>query len=161
MEQIIVPQFLDAEDKIFGPITVRQFIELMIAGMLGFVFYKIFDFSLFVVATLVVVFITLIIAFAKINGQSFHYFALNFIQTLKSPKLKVWKRRVTMAQIMAELKKPKELKVSPPRAPRQPLTSSRLSELALIIDTGGVYRGENNAAPVKTSLDQLDASVNI
>lgn len=143
MEQIVVPQFLDAEDKIFGPITVRQFIELMIAGMFCFVFYRIFDFSLFVVASLVVIFIALIIAFAKINGQSFHYFALNFIQTLRSPKLKVWKKRITTAQIMAELRKPQEAKVSPPRAPRQPLTASRLSELALIIDTGGVYRGEN------------------
>jgi len=143
MEQIVVPQFLDAEDKIFGPITVRQFIELMIAGMLCFVFYRIFDFSLFVVASLLVIFIALVIAFVKINGQSFHYFALNFIQTFRNPKLKVWRKRITAAQIMAELKKPQELKVSPPRAPRQPLTSSRLSELALIIDTGGVYRGEN------------------
>jgi hypothetical protein len=142
MEQIIVPQFLDAEDKIFGPITVRQFIELMVAGMCCFVFYKIFDFTLFVVASLVVFFIALVIAFAKINGQSFHDFALNFIQTLKSPKLKVWRKRITIAQIMVELKKPQEIKVSPPKALRQPLTSSHLSELALIIDTGGVYRGE-------------------
>lgn len=142
MEQIIVPQFLDAEDKIFGPITVRQFIELMIAGMLCFVFYKIFDFTLFVVASLVVFFIALIIAFAKINGQNFHDFALNFIQTLKSPKLKVWRKRITTAELIAELKKPQGPKVSPPKAARQPLTSSHLSELALIIDTGGVYRGE-------------------
>lgn len=143
MEQIIVPQFLDAEDKIFGPVTVRQFIELIIAGMICFVFYKVFDFSLFVVASLVVIFLALVIAFAKINGQTFHYFALNFIQTLKSPKLKIWKKKITSAQLMADLKKPKEAKVSPPKAPRQPLTSSRLSELALVIDTGGVYRGEN------------------
>ena len=144
MEQIVVPQFLDAEDKIFGPITVRQFIEMMIAGMLCFVFYKVFDFTLFVTASMVVIFVAIIIAFAKINGQSFHYFALNFIQTLKSPKLKIWKKKITTAQLLADLKKPKEAKVSPPKAPRQPLTQSHLSELALIIDTGGVYRGENN-----------------
>ncbi len=143
MEQIVVPQFLDAEDKIFGPITVRQFIEMMIAGMFCFVFYKIFDFTLFVVASLIVVFIAVVIAFAKINGQNFHYFALNFIQTLKSPKLKVWKKQLTRAQLLADLKRSQEIKVSPPRAPRQPISSSRLSELALIIDTGGVYRGEN------------------
>jgi len=143
MEQIVVPQFLDAEDKIFGPVTVRQFIEMMIAGIICFIFYKVFDFTLFVTASLAVIFVAIVIAFAKINGQSFHYFALNFIQTLKSPKLKIWKKKITSAQLLAELKKPQEIKVSPPKAPRQPLTSSHLSELALIIDTGGVYRGEN------------------
>jgi hypothetical protein len=142
MEQVVVPQFLDVEDKVIGPITVRQFIELIIGGLLIFIFYRIFDTSLFIVSGLTVLSITIIVAFARINGQSFHYFLLNFLATLRSPKLKVWKRTVSMDEIRNSLKKGKEIKVPVVKMARQPISSSKISELALIIDTGGVYTGE-------------------
>ena len=85
MDQIVVPQFLDVEDKIIGPITVRQFIEMLVAGLLIFIFYKVFDFSLFLVASLAVGGATLVVAFVRVNGQPFHYFLLNFLTTIKNP----------------------------------------------------------------------------
>jgi hypothetical protein len=144
MEQIVVPQFIDAEDTIIGPITVRQFIEMMVGGLLVFIFYKIFDFSLFAVTGLLTIAVTLVIAFIRINGQPFHYFLLNFIETIKSPKLKIWKRQVTEKDIRKEAAKEIRTRPAPPMLVRQATSSSRLSELALIVDTGGVYRGENN-----------------
>jgi len=142
MQQITVPQFLDVEDKIIGPITVRQFIELLIGGMVIFIFYKIFDFSLFVVSGLFVLALSVIFAFAKINGQSFHNFLLNLITTLRSPKLKVWRKKVDIGEIKIFLKKKIEEPMKIPEATRQPITTSNLSELSLIVDTGGVYQGE-------------------
>ncbi len=47
MAQYVVPQFITVEDKILGPITVRQFLILLVDTGLMFIFYKIFDFSLF------------------------------------------------------------------------------------------------------------------
>jgi hypothetical protein len=145
MDQIIVPQFLDVEDKIIGPITVRQFIELMIAGLIIFIFYKIFDFSLFAVSGLLVLGITLIVAFVRINGQPFHYFLLNFCATLKSPKLKVWRKQYSDNELI-RIRDDQEIKKNLPKTiVRKPVTSSRLSELSLIVDTGGVYRGEEDS----------------
>lgn len=142
MDQIIVPQFLDVEDKIIGPITVRQFIELMVAGLLIFIFYKIFDFSLFAVSGLLTLGITLVIAFIKINGQPFHFFLLNFFATLKSPKLKIWRKQYSDSEL-ASLRDNQEVKKALPKTiVRKSVSSSRLSELSLIVDTGGVYRGE-------------------
>lgn len=145
-----MPQFLDVEDKILGPISVRQFIELLAGGLIIVIFYKIFDFSLFVVSGLVVLAVTVVLAFAKINGQAFHLFLLNFIQTLKSPKLKIWRKFMTIAEIKADMAKPKGEK-SPliKTAARQPVSRSRLSEIALVIDTGGVYQGENNGIEIQ------------
>lgn len=137
-----MPQFLDVEDKVIGPITVRQFIELIIGGLLIFIFYKIFDTSLFIVSGLAVLSITIVVAFARINGQSFHYFLLNFLATLRSPKLKIWKKTVSIDEIRNSLKKGKEIKIPVVKMARQPISSSKISELALIIDTGGVYTGE-------------------
>ena len=142
MEQITVPQFLDVEDRIIGPITVRQFIEILVGGLIIFIFYKLFDFSLFVVAGLLVFGLTVLFAFVKINGQPFHNFFLNFITTLKNPKLKIWRKTVSDQEIKASLKKPLELLITAPKIKRQAFDASNLSELALIVDTGGVYRGE-------------------
>ncbi|OGY47557.1 MAG: hypothetical protein A3J62_02375 [Candidatus Buchananbacteria bacterium RIFCSPHIGHO2_02_FULL_38_8] len=142
MEQITVPQFLDVEDRIIGPITVRQFIEILVGGLIIFIFYKLFDFSLFVVAGLLVFGLTVLLAFVKINGQPFHNFLLNFITTLKNPKLKIWRKTVSDQEIKASLKKPLELLITAPKIKRQAFDASNLSELALIVDTGGVYRGE-------------------
>lgn len=142
MQQVTVPQFLDVEDKIMGPITIRQFIEMMIGGGIIFIFYKIFDFSLFVVSGLTVVAITLTFAFVRINGQAFHLFLLNLIATLKNPKLKVWNKKITTKELLSELKAPKENKIRLKTVPNKTPSSSKLSELSLIVDTGGVYTGE-------------------
>jgi hypothetical protein len=152
MEQVTVPQFLDVEDKIIGPITVRQFIEMLVAGIIIFIFYKIFDFSLFIVSGLFVSAIAVIFAFVKINGQPFHIFVLNFILTLKNPKLKVWKKVVDDDLLKASLKKPAEENVPVVQTKRRTITSSSLSELSLIVDTGGVYQGEgviNSSSGIK------------
>ncbi|MFA5021205.1 MAG: PrgI family protein [Patescibacteria group bacterium] len=140
MQQVVVPQFLDVEDKIIGPITVRQFIELLVAGLVIVIFYKIFDFTLFVFSGLAVLAIALIVAFSKINGQPFHLFLLNFIQTMRNPKLKVWRKDSSVKDL--QLKSPVEAKVATVRF-RKPLSTSKISEIALIIDTGGIYAGEN------------------
>ena len=89
MEQFTVPQFIDEEDKILGPITTRQFIILLVTAGIIFVEYKIFDFSLFVVSGLITAGVAVAIAFGKINGRPFHFFLLNLIQSLFSPKLRV------------------------------------------------------------------------
>lgn len=142
MEQITVPQFLDVEDRIIGPITIRQFIEMLIGGIIIFIFYKLFDFSLFIVSGLLVFGIIVLFAFAKINGQAFHNFLLNFVATFLKPKLKIWKKEINDKEIRASLKKPTEAKVETTKVKRQTITTSSLSELSLIVDTGGVYRGE-------------------
>ncbi len=140
MQQVVVPQFLDVEDKILGPITVRQFLELLVGGLIIAVFYKIFDFTLFILAGLAVLSITVVVAFARINGQPFHIFILNFIQTLRNPKLKIWKKSVEVPKgIEEKVSRPK----AAPMAARQRISASKISEIALIIDTGGVYQGEN------------------
>ena len=33
MEQFVVPQFIDAEDKILGPLTGRQFVIMLLVFM--------------------------------------------------------------------------------------------------------------------------------
>ncbi len=141
MQQFVVPQFLDVEDKVIGPITVRQFIILLAAGGLVFVAYKISDFTLFLFWLITIAIFTILFAFIKINGRPVHYLLLNFLQTMKRPRLRVWDKRLSAGELAAHLKVVAVKPVVPPRV-KPAVGSSRLVELSLIVDTGGVYEGE-------------------
>ena len=140
-EQFVVPQFIDAEDKIFGPVTARQFIILMVAGLTDFALFKLLSFVPFLIVAIPILCLAGLIAFVKINGQAFHYFFLNLLQTLKKPKLRVWQK----VYRDAELKEFMSAKPPPPilHVTRKEFTAtSRLQELTLVVNTGGVYKPE-------------------
>ena len=90
MMQFTVPQFIEVEDKIFGPITVRQFIILLVDGIILAICWKFTDLTLFIILLVILGGGGLVTAFLKVNGQPFHYFLLNFLQTLQKPTLRVW-----------------------------------------------------------------------
>ena len=142
MEQFTVPQFIDVEDKIIGPISVRQFLILLVGGLLGFAFYKLADFTLFIFLAVVDLGLTAILAFFKINGVPFHFFILNVIQTSKRPRLRVWFKEVNVAEIKADLRRPEEKRATEVIFTKAPLATAPLSQLSLVVDTGGVYKGE-------------------
>lgn len=137
--QFVVPQFIDIEPKIFGPITARQFIILIITGGLIFAAYKACDFSLFLIIGVILFASGGTLAFMKINGRPIHYFFLNIFQTAKKPKLRIWRKEFILEK---ELKIKEKVEVPPVKAPRKPLPTTRLSEISLLVDTGGIYREE-------------------
>ena len=89
-QQFTVPQFLDAEDKIFGPITMRQFIILLAAFLTDAILYKLLPFVAFLAVAIPLIVLAGIIAFVKINGMPFHFFILNLIQIRwKFPQIQI------------------------------------------------------------------------
>ena len=137
MQQFAVPQFIETEPKVLGPITVRQFIMFLIAGLFIFIEYKLADFGLFLAEALLTAGVTILFAVVKINGRPFHFFLLNVIRSNTRPALRLWRHA--------------EFQIKPEAAPAQKtaavlphrlVTEEKLSHLALIVDTGGAYRGE-------------------
>jgi hypothetical protein len=143
MQQFVVPQFIDVEDKIIGPITTRQFIVMLVGFLIVAIFYKIFDFSLFITAGLLVLAITGVFSFLKINGRPFHYFVLNLFQTFKRPRLRVWYSSL-LTFIDDYGVEENNFIPSAKVVLNKHYTTSHLAELSLIVDTKGAYRGENN-----------------
>lgn len=141
MHQFTVPQFIDVEDKIFGPITVRQFVILLAGSIVIAICYKIFDFSLFITLAILIVIFCGVFAFARINGRPFHLFVLNIIQTLKKSRLRVWNNSSGNKGVdVVTVEKRETNDTQAPIIKRH--TASRLAELSLIIDTGGAYKGD-------------------
>ncbi|HPL93355.1 MAG TPA: PrgI family protein [bacterium] len=136
MAQYVVPQFITVEDKILGPITVRQFLILLVDTGLMFVFYKLFDFTLFLALAIPVTGFMMILAFVRIGGQPFHFFLLSILSMLKISRVRVWQGN---AKVIMDLdyaaKKEEEVVVK-----IKNFDASRISELSKTVDTGGKYK---------------------
>ena len=149
MQQFVVPQFIDVEDKIIGPVTTRQFLILLTGALIIGVAYKLFDFALFVTFSLLVLMVVGVVAFLKINGRPFHYFILNLIQTFRRPKLRVWYRNFEDSQL--DYGVGESLSAPSAKPTEKHYTASRLAELSLIVDTRGAYQGEGEASEIKVA----------
>ncbi len=142
-QQFVVPQFLDVEAKIIGPITGRQFVILLSVLVLDFIIYRLF-LNLFVVLIIAIPLtgLAFIFAFAKVNGQPFHNIALNMLQTFRKPRLRVWDKSFSEQMLKERMKKDAIEPVITSEPIKKPMDSSRLSELSLVVNTGGVYNPE-------------------
>jgi len=138
MQQFTVPQFIDVEDKIIGPITTRQFVILLAGGIIIAIFYKLFDFGAFIFFGFIVLALSGVLAFVKINGRPFHFFFLNLVQTFRRPKLRIWNNRYGHP---ADADRIPTLKFDNTKNAKEYYERSRLAELALIVDTQGEYQG--------------------
>ncbi len=70
MASFQVPQFIETEDKIVGPLTLRQFLYLAVAGAMSGVGYLMFQPLLAIILTFVFMGLGGILAFMKVNGRT-------------------------------------------------------------------------------------------
>jgi hypothetical protein len=140
MQQFLVPQFIDVEDKIIGPITTRQFVMVLIGVFITFIEYKIFAFAYFALLGILTLGLTAILAFAKVNGRPIHFFLLNFLQTSKRSTLRVWNRDAYVRLVHEVQSEIKEVPVK--KVTKSAVSGSRLRDVALVVNTGGVFEGE-------------------
>jgi hypothetical protein len=87
-----VPQFIEVEDKIFGPLTLKQFIYLCGGGGLCVIFYLVMPFYLAILFILPVAAFSLALAFYKINNKPFIFVLEAAAKYLISDHLYVWRR---------------------------------------------------------------------
>ena len=87
-----VPQFINIEDKILGPFTIKQFVYLVGGAGMVYILYHFLPFwiSIFLITPIVV--FSLALAFAKPNGKPFIFLVQAAIQYAFSGRLYLWKR---------------------------------------------------------------------
>jgi len=145
-QRFVVPQFIEEENRIIGPVTVRQFIITMIVVVIEVIILGVAGLSAIFFITLLFFGVPgLVIAFVKVNGQPFHVFLLNIAQSIfTKPQLRVWNKDISAEELRLEINKNRLVQKSKPkiRIKKEKLTSSRLAELSLIVDTGGMYKGD-------------------
>jgi hypothetical protein len=123
-----VPQFIEVEDKIFGPLTLKQFIYLAGGGGLCLVFLTLLPLWLAIPLALPVVALSLALAFYEVNGRPFisaieHAFLYFF-----GSKLYLWKQKTSVATQTMPQNQPASAPGAPLVVPK--LSESRLRDLA-------------------------------
>lgn len=88
-----VPQFLEVEDKIFGPFTLKQFLYAGAGIALGFVLWSTFPRFLAILVGVPIVALFFGLAFWKINDRPLVVAIENMFKYLFAPKLYLWKKR--------------------------------------------------------------------
>ena len=143
MKQFVSPQFIDVEDRIIGPITTRQFVMMVIGGIVIFASWKILDSAYAVVVSFIVACAIVVFGFIKINGRNFGDFISSMFEALRRPRLRVWYKYVSRSEVTKEQKKDTSDEVKTDLMPsRKKRDSKNLSQLALLVDTGGRFGGD-------------------
>lgn len=91
--QFKVPQFLEIEDKIFGPFTFKQFIYLTGGGGLCFILYRLLGFWLGILPVIAVAAFSLALAFYRPNDKPFIDMLQSVFKFVFQSKLYIWKRK--------------------------------------------------------------------
>ncbi len=125
-----VPQFIDVEDKIFGPLTLKQFIYLAGgAGLCGIILLYLPLFIAIIVALPVAGF-ALALAFYKINGKSFIEILEAGFNYYIGRRLYLWKKEKPTTPTVVSTSE----QAVAPVLPTQGLTRKKLEDLAWSLD---------------------------
>jgi hypothetical protein len=131
-----VPQFIEVEDKIVGPLSLRQFLYVAGAGGLCVVFFSYFSFFFACLASIPVVGLGIGLAFYKVNSKPLAEILEAGFNYYTSKRLMLWKYTEPTkeaGQAAATAAALAEQAARPVRgAPR--LTRGKLSELAWSLD---------------------------
>ena len=132
-----VPQFIEVEDKIVGPLTLRQFIY--VAGAVGIcvVFFVSLPFIVAFLLSAPIVALATALSFYKINGKPFIEVLEAGFNYYTGAKLFLWKHgepteKEKKTAATADAAATKEASLSQKGTPK--LTRGRLSELAWSLD---------------------------
>lgn len=88
-----VPQFIEIEDKIFGPLTWRQFIWLGGGVGMGVVLFFTTSLIFFVIFGLPLALIAGALAFYPVNNRPFSFFLEAIYNYLLGKKLYLWQQK--------------------------------------------------------------------
>jgi hypothetical protein len=87
-----VPQFIEVEDKIVGPLTWKQFIYLAGGGGLLIILYVLLPFVIFAIIGLPLGALAGFLAFHRINNRPFSIFLESFLNYMRKGKLYFWQK---------------------------------------------------------------------
>ena len=90
--QFEVPQFIEIEDKIFGPFTWRQFLYLGGGGGMVVVMLITMPFILIIVPAIIIGLLTGALAFYPINNRPFSHFLEAVYNHYRRDRLYIWQQ---------------------------------------------------------------------
>ncbi len=136
-----VPQFIDIEDKIFGPLTIKQFIYIAGGAGLCFILWRFLPIIIVLPLGIIVIGFSLALAFYQVNNKPLIYVIQSAFGYFFSDKLYLWRKK----DKSPEKAKPEQagaLSQSPLYVPK--LSQSKLHDLTWSLDIKESSDSETN-----------------
>jgi len=149
MAQYQVPQFIEVEDKIFGPLTLRQFIYLAGAGGLSLIFFTLLPFLLALPLIGIALGVGAAFAFYKVNGRPLIVAAEHGFSYFLGNKLYLWKQRQAAPAPQAKKTAP----VDPTTLIVPRLSQSRLKDLSWSLNIKDQNQEVQNTDPIRSKFE--------
>ncbi len=124
--QFQIPQFTEIEDKIIGPLTLKQFLYLLGGAIIIYILFKLFNFIVFLLLAIPIAAISLALAFVRINQQPLSFSLKHFFRFMKKPDFYVWKRPEPQK---TKEKLPEIIKKEPVQSKRRVIPREKLQEI--------------------------------
>ena len=139
-----VPQDVEAEDRLLGPFTFRQFIYLLIAAIAGALAAALFQiFPLLAILPLPVIIFFLILALPLKKDQPMETYLAAIVSFYMRPNKRFW--RPGQGETTIQITAPKIVEKSRTRDISEEEASHRLSFLSNLVDSEGyAIRGNHN-----------------
>lgn len=136
-----VPQFIDVEDKIIGPLTLKQGVYIIGGVGVAVVLFIQFGFLVAILFGGPIFFLSFLLAFVKIHGRPFiDILASAFFFATKN-KLYLWKKTTKKGGVIsnasASLRNSTSPQVNHPASVE--MSQSRLKKLAWSLDTNNMF----------------------
>ncbi len=87
-----VPKFIDIEDKIVGPLTLKQFLYFLAGGIFIFIIWFVVKLGAFIIIAILTAVLCLALAFYRPYGQPLIKAIRNMFVFFIKPKLYIWKK---------------------------------------------------------------------
>ena len=139
-----VPQDVEAEDRLLGPFTFRQFVYLLIAAIAGALAAALFQiFPLLALLPTPVIFFFLVLALPLKKDQPMETYLAAIISFYMKPNKRFW--RPGQGETTIQITAPKIVEKSRTRDISEEEASHRLSFLSNLVDSEGyAIRGNHN-----------------
>ena len=139
-----VPQDVEAEDRLLGPFTFRQFVYLLIAAIAGALAAALFQiFPLLAILPLPVIIFFLILALPLKKDQPMETYLAAIVSFYMKPNKRFW--RAGQGETTIHITAPKIVEKSRTRDISEEEASHRLSFLSNLVDSEGyAIRGNHN-----------------
>lgn len=141
MKQFQVPQFIDVEDKILGPITMRQFFIMLIPMGTGILLYFLLKFWLVIIIEIPILIGSALFAFYRPYGMRFSKFFSAFLSYSLKPRMFIWKHEES-EQSMFEASTPS---AETAEMAKKSMRTGGLHSKKSDVETGSTYREEEKA----------------
>lgn len=123
-----IPQFIEVEDKIVGPFTIKQFLYLAGGGGMAFIAYTFLPLFLSIFVIPAIILLSLALTFYKVNNKNFVDFLESVFSYYTKERLYIWKK------VPKKIEPKKEEEVSPNQMYVPRLSDSKLKDLAWNLD---------------------------